>query len=173
MMYWVCTCGEKFKENGDRGGYGKYIKHMWRSINGEIEGEHKCTGLFDENDEILVEGQNIKGAIKNGYIKPADKKKKKEDKKNDKDMQMVNDSVRVKANVYDIKIDPELFFLYYSTRTLLKEYDLTVGEWISDIITAFYCEHPEIGLQQILMHNPKVQNFLQEQNKMVEEGVLK
>ena len=62
-------------ESGMREGYSEIIKHTWKARKGEIEGTHKVKGLYETDGELLVGGQNIRKAIMEGYIEPAEKDK--------------------------------------------------------------------------------------------------
>jgi len=158
-LIWQCSCGEVFKETGNREGYGQLMKHIWDAKQDEPDAEHKAVGLIDEETgEVLVQGQNIKKAIKEGYVKPKalDKTPKSSGRK--------TSPIRGESKFLKVDLDPELWVLYELARAKFPESygETTFEEWITDCILAFYQEHPELGFDVLFRNRPEVQQFISE-----------
>lgn len=152
-MYWKCSCGEKMNENGDNKGLSAFQKHWWASQKGEIEGEHTCIGLFDNNGELLVKGRSIIQAQKKGYLQKSNKNKSKNNKKEideDNDLNFATRTVKVKTQITEIILHNSIFFIYYITRAKFPEYNPTIGDWICEVVIEHYTEHPELGMDSIM-----------------------
>lgn len=154
-MYWECICEEKYFENGNREGFSNAMKHLWEGRKGEIEGEHRITGLYKDDGELLVAGQNIRKAIKEGYIEPAEKPKE------DQESKVLKSVIKAKSKFLEIEIDPEILVLFYLTKSKFPEYAASIGDWISDCLVDYYNEHRELGLDALLANRPEIfENYI-------------
>ena len=155
-LYWECSCGEKFNESGIREGYSEAITHIWKGRKGEIDGTHKVIGLYQANGEQLVAGQNIRKAIMEGYIEPANK-----EKQSSNDKEGLKTFFKAKSKFVEIEIDPEILILYYLTKSKFNQYNSSIGDWISDCIVDYYNEHRELGLDVLFSNRPELlENYI-------------
>lgn len=151
LYYWQCICGKKFSESGEREGYSEAVKHIWQSRKGEIEGEHKFSGLYSSDGKLLVAGQNIRKAILEGFIEGKSKEKESSSEK-----ETVKSVIKAKMKFLEIEIDPEILVLFYLTKGKFPQYSASIGEWVADCIIDYYNEHRELGLDVILLNRPEI-----------------
>lgn len=155
-MYWLCKCGEKFTETGIRDGFSDITTHIWAHRKGELEGEYGITGLYNQDGELLVAGQNIRKAILEGYVEGKNKETGKDTEKEN-----LKSIFKAKSKFIEIEIDPEILVLYYLTKGKFPEYSASIGDWISDCIVDYYNEHRELGLDVLLANRPEVlENYI-------------